>query len=450
MMNKVKEFFKKYGRYIFVFILVFLIYEVFGYGMTYGDPIWSYGFSYAIKSGQIPYLDFNTISTPLYAFIMSLGLHIFDNYLMFILEQSLLVTVVFCFLYKMYGKKSYFVLLGLVCLCFYGLLPTYNFGCFAMMVFLLYLEKFHNDKDYLIGIFIGLCILAKHTVGAFLVLPTLIIYFKDFKKILKRGCGALIVGSIFVGYLLINGAFLDFINLCFGGLLDFSSSNGKPFSFWFFLSFIILFIMIGVLIKDRKNIINWYLIFTFMFVVPIFDICHFALYLGCFVMMIIPYIKFNKYENYFCNLSIIITIMCCFINLIMGMSYGPVFMSDINKFNFTLNSKYSYEKNLDVENFLNKYDDAVILSYHKMFYDISNNNKLDYYDVLMYGNFGYDGLNSMIEDIKSMNDKYILIDMTSYEKDGEYDQFAKEIAEYVMETCEKVDSKYGFDVYYKK
>ena len=94
-MNKIKKFFKNYGRYIFIFILVFLIYEWFGYGITYGVPIANYGFSYAIKNGQIPYLDFNTISTPLYAFIMSIGLHVFDNYLMFVIEQSLLVTVMF-------------------------------------------------------------------------------------------------------------------------------------------------------------------------------------------------------------------------------------------------------------------------------------------------------------------------------------------------------------------
>ena len=61
-MNKIKSFFNCNGRYIFVFILVFMIYEFFGYGFTYGDPIANYGFSYAIKNGQIPYLEFNIIS----------------------------------------------------------------------------------------------------------------------------------------------------------------------------------------------------------------------------------------------------------------------------------------------------------------------------------------------------------------------------------------------------
>ena len=59
--EKIKSFFNNYGRYIFVFVLVFLIYEVFAYGITYGDPICNYGFSYAIRHGQIPYSDFNTV-----------------------------------------------------------------------------------------------------------------------------------------------------------------------------------------------------------------------------------------------------------------------------------------------------------------------------------------------------------------------------------------------------
>ena len=449
MMEKIKKFFKNYGRYIFVFILIFLIYEFFGYGMTYGDPIASYGFSYAIKNGQIPYLEFNTISTPLYAFIMSLGLHIFDNYLMFILEQSLFVTVVFYFLYKMFDKKSYWILLSLIFFGFYGILPTYNFCCFAMMVILLYLEKFHNEKDYLVGVFIGLCILSKHTVGAFFVLPTIILYFKDFKRILKRAAGALIPGSIFIIYLLATGSFISFINLCFGGLLDFGSNNGNLFNSYFFICIAMLIIMICMLIRNRKNIINWYLIFTFMFVVPLFDMAHFGLFFGCFAIMMMQYINI-KNMNYFGRLGILLMITVCILNARMGISYDPVFMKDTNRFNFTLNSSYSNNLNKKVDKYFKEFDNPLIISYHKMFYDISNGNDIDYYNVIMYGNFGYNGINNMIDDIKKMEDRYIIVDMNSYLKEGEDEQFAKEIAEYVMKNCEKIDSKYGFDVYYKK
>ena len=447
-MNKINNFFINYGRYIFIFILAFLIYEWFGFGITYGDPIASYGFSYAIKNGQIPYLDFNTISTPLYAFIMSIGLFVFDNYLMFIIEQSLLVTIMFYFLFKVFDKKSYFIFLSLIFFGFYGLIPTYNFCCLLMLVILLYLEKFHNDEDWLIGIFIGLSILSKHTVGCFFVLPTLIMYFKDYKKILRRGIWALLVGLLFIEYLICNGAFFHFFNLCFGGLLDFGSNNGNLFNGIFFICLIMFGIMIYIIIKDRKNILNWYLIFTFMFAFPLFDIAHFVLYLGCFVMMIMQYIKINI--NYFGKLSIILCITVCILNIRVGLVYEPVFMRETDRFNFTLNASYSNEYNKKVNKYLKKFDDPLILSYYKMFYDISNGNDIDYYDVIMYGNFGYNGVNVMIDDIKSMSDRYIIVDMNSYNRDGEDEQFAKEIADYVINNCKKIESKYGFDVYYKE
>lgn len=445
-----KRFFQNYGRYIFIFVLSFLIYEFFGYGITYGDPIANYGFSYAIANGQVPYLDFNIISTPLFAFLMSIGLHIFDNYLMFILEQSLLVTVTFYFLYQMYGKKIYWILFGFIFIGFYGLLPTYNFCCFAMMSILLYLESKYNEKDYLIGVFIGLCILSKHTIGMFFILPTFIMYFKNYKKILRRVIGVFIPSFIFIIYLVSHGAFYDFINLCFGGLFDFSSNNGNPSTIWFYISIILFVVMLIILVRDRKNIVNWYLIFTFTFVVPLFDICHFALYFGCFLMMVLPYIPKTRYDHYICNLGIILSITISVVNIRLGMMYEPVFMKKIDRFNFTLNSSYSYDMNLKVNRFLNEYDDSLLLSYHKMFYDISNGNKLDYYDVFMYGNFGYDGVNRMIKEIDKMHDKYIIVDMTSYLKEGDDEQFVKEIVEYVFKSCEKVDSKYGFNIYYKK
>ena len=124
---QMKKFVEKNLKYILIFIFFLIIYQFLGFANMYGDPIANYGFSHAIRNGEIPYVDFNTISTPLYAFVMSIGLYLVDNYLMFIIEQSILVTIMFYFLYKMYDKKAYIVLLSLILFGFYGLLPTYNF-----------------------------------------------------------------------------------------------------------------------------------------------------------------------------------------------------------------------------------------------------------------------------------------------------------------------------------
>ena len=65
--------------------------------MTYvdGDVLWNYGFSYAIGNGEIPYVDFNMILPPFYPMLMSLGLIINQNIIVFYLENSLMITIMF-------------------------------------------------------------------------------------------------------------------------------------------------------------------------------------------------------------------------------------------------------------------------------------------------------------------------------------------------------------------
>ena len=68
MKNIIKNNYKYVITFIFVFILIWWI----GSCRHFGDPINNYGFSHALINGEIPYLDFNTISTPLYSFFSSL------------------------------------------------------------------------------------------------------------------------------------------------------------------------------------------------------------------------------------------------------------------------------------------------------------------------------------------------------------------------------------------
>lgn len=447
-MKVFSNFICKYGRYIFIFIFVLLVYELFGFSITYGDPIANYGFSYAITKGQIPYLDFNTISTPLYAFYGSLGLFVFDNYITFVIEHSILVTVFFYFLYQLYGKKSYLILTVLVCFNFFGLLATYNFMCFAMMVILLYLEDKYNEKDYLIGFFIGLAILSKHTVGCFFILPTIIRYFKDWKKILRRCFCFFIPCSIFLFYLIVNGAFFKFLDLCIFGLFDFSLKNGNLFTVGFFNTILLIVLSIYLVYKRPKDIKNWYLVFGWSFTVPIFDLCHFPLYAACIMMMLIPYFKFN--DRYVIILSGILILEMCLGSFIYLLKYEPVFQEDLNHFQYTLNSKKSYEQNLRVMDFINSYEEPIVLSYFTMQYDIINDNKLDYYDVMLCGNFGYNGDKKIINNFKKLKNQIFIIEIDAYERVTENTQFARNIADYVINNCKKINSKYGFDVYYQE
>ena len=151
MVLYLKNNWRKILKYILIYIFVFICYEFLLFFLNTGDAINSFTFSHALRNGEIIYKDFNTVTTPLYAIIMSLGLYVYDNYITFLLEQVLLVTILIYFLEKILEKKTYlFLAIVIVLSCLKVFLPTYNFLILLFMVILYYLEKKHSDKDYLI------------------------------------------------------------------------------------------------------------------------------------------------------------------------------------------------------------------------------------------------------------------------------------------------------------
>lgn len=443
------KFIKNNYHYFILFIFIFLTYSIFVFSNNYGDPIANYGFSYAITRGEIPYVDFNTISTPLYSFVMSIGLFIWNNYSMFLLEHSIAVTVMFYILNKIYGKKAYILLFPISFFFFYSINPTYNFFAFFMMIILLFLEKKYPDKDYLIGVIIGLAILSKHTVGCLFVLPSLIFYFKKKEKILKRFVGLLGVGLLFIIYLLLTNSFMRFIDLCFLGLFDFSSKNGNVFNFWFFVSIICLIISLIITIKNKKNISNYYLLMGISFVIPLFDLNHFAIYIVCITLQFLPFIK--KYGDYLGFLSFVFSIIICgFCFFGFYDDFKPVLNKKIKHFEFINNAKNNYNKNIKKFKYFDKYKNPLILSYSKMVYDISRDKDIDYFNVLLYGNFGYNGTNKMIKEIKKMHNRYIIVDMEDYLNKNDNSQFDKDIVYYVISKSKKIECRKKVCVYYRE
>lgn len=434
-------------KYIILFFLVFCIYVFVSFPNTYGDPINNYMFSHALLLKEVLYQDFNMISTPLYPFLMSLGLIIFDNYLMFIFEQSILVVLLFYFLFKLYGKKSFLVLLTIVLFGFFPINPTYNFFTFFLLVFLLFLEEKFSDKDFLIGFTIGCCILSKHTIGILFILPSLIFYYKNLKKLKMRFVGLMIPCILFLGYLLYNNCFFSFINLCFLGLFDFSTKNGGGFSNYIFFSILIFVIQLIITLKNKKNIRNYYLLMGIGFVIPIFDIYHFSIYVVCFVIQLLDYLKAR--EDYFGLLGLVCSI---FIIVIIFINYylilDPVFSKKIPKFEYTLQSSYDYYNSVDNYHFFDQYDSKIILSPYSVQYNVSRDNLITYFDILMYGNYGFRGSYRMIEEIKKLKNIYIIVDMECYEDNSFSNQFDKIVIEYIINQYDKVKSWKNFAVYY--
>lgn len=433
----------KYLKYLIVFIFVFFVYYYINCNMMYLDPLNNYAFSYGILRGEIPYLDFNTISTPLYAFFMVPFLAISNHLITFMIANSLIVTIMFILLDKMYSKNSLLMIMGFFIFCFFGILPTYNLFCIFILIIILFLEEKYNDKDILIGIFIGLSILSKHTIGCFFIIPSIIFYFKNRKKLFKRFIGFIIPICIFLIYLISTGSLYKFIDLCFFGLFDFSKSNGSFASIYFVASIIMLIISIVVNIKDKK-IVNLYLLFTISIVIPLFDLCHFALYFGCFCILVFKYIKIRDYFYYLFSILPVVGLSITYVYIYSSLDCSTFNLKHLN------NSIICNKPNDYIFDYFDSYSDPIILSYWKVKYDISRNRNIDNFEVFLNGNYGYNGNIKLINYIDSLHDKYILIDYFNYSDDRSDNQFNKEVCDYIMNNYEYVGKENGFVVYYKK
>lgn len=442
------KFLKKNWYYFLLFILIFVFYLFFFSFGAIGDSLNNYGFSHAIRMGEIPYKDFNMVSTPLYAFIMSIGLFIWDNHIMFLIEQSIIFTIMFYMISKILGKKGFFLLLAFLsfeCLAFN---TTYNFFTLFLLVFILYLEKFHCKKDMLIGFVIGLSIMTKHTLGLFFIIPSIIFYWKDLKRLLRRFIGLLIPCIYFLLYFLFYKSFYNLLDLCLFGLFDFGGKNKIISIPIIIIVIVMILIFIIYIIKDKKNILNYYLLLSIFFVIPIIDLHHFSFFFVCFIIFILQYLKFKPF--------IIIYII---FSLLWIFSYFSLYLStDFIRVPDYKHMEYSYFPKLYVDEFIvvsdmsNEYgDNIILLSYDTMLYEIITDNKIDYYGVFLNGNYGYNGTDKIINRLNNEHGKYVFIENKSY-NDGVIGktQFPYKVCDYIMNNNEFINEKNGFKIYYIK
>lgn len=446
--NKLFKFIRKNIKYVIVFFLALFALMFFSQ-LNFYDAAWNYGFSYAFSKGEIPFKDFNMITPGLYNFVMSLGLHISHNNLIFLIEQSLLITLTFFIVYKMYGKMAWLFLFFMTFLSFYAFTPTYNFFLMFLTILLIYLEK-KEASDYLIGVVLALCILTKHTVGIFLIIPSVIFYFRNNSKLFKRFIGCLIPGVIYIVYLLVIGSFKDFFDLCVLGLFDFASKNREFIVGYVVASFILLILNILYVIFNRKDIMGYYLFCFFSVMIPIFSYYHFSVYLAICSLMLLSILKKKKVsDKYICFLGVTLTVIAFAFS---------VFISDGEYFLHAHNFEYLYVNTESREAFnkLNrlylKYRDEYnvnVLSSKGVLVKIINEEKLDYYMVPLNGNFGYNGTMKMINKVKNERGNYYIVDMNEYRESKAYGgQFATDLCDYIIDNSQLVEETKNYNVYF--
>ena len=138
-----------------------------------------------------------------------------------------------------------------------------------MLFILLYLykEEFRN-KNFILGIIVGLMILTKQTVGGCVFVAMFFLIKKKNKYII----GVFIPCLLFLIYLIYNDAFFNFMDYCFFGMFDFTGSNGV----YLFLPFELFFICLLLYLFFTKQVDKSVFIpLSFQIIsAPIFDVFH--------------------------------------------------------------------------------------------------------------------------------------------------------------------------------
>ena len=438
----------KYLKYVIIFLLFFYI-LIIPYNMYFEDTIVNYGFSYALSIGEIPYNDFNLIIPLFSPFIYSLVLLINKSIVSVFLLQSLFLTILYSLLEKKLKNKIYLLFLlilfnyplGLISFLF----PGYNFLLYLLLFLIICLEEYNND--YLIGFLIGLAIITKHTIGVFFIIPSIIFYYKDLKRIFKRISTMVIPIFIFLIYLIITKSLNNFINLCILGLFDFASNNNHINYLLLVIGLICLLYIIYVIIIDRKNITNYYLLLSVLFIIPLVDQYHISYLIISTLFIFINRLNIERYYKSFIVIDIVIICLWS----IIAFNYSDFRFVSYNNYPFRYFSS-DWKSNYDgIDKFIKKNDNTILflLGTENYFYKITNNKKITYFDLPNYGNYGYDGYNTMKERIDSLNNTYFIINRSAFVNKDFNQQYYKELVSHITKF-KYIKNINNYEVYYKE
>lgn len=432
---------KKLYKYI-TFIILFILFLLFNLIISplNLDEIWSYGFSYNIANGLIPYKDFNMVITPFYPILMALLLKINHSILFFHIINVLIPTSILFIAHKLI-KEKVFIILPLLIFPLNITFPNYNIFLLLLFIILIYLEK-NNKSDLIIGLILGLIFLTKHTVGLFLI-PVSLYYLKDKKKIFKRLITFLIPVIICIVYLLITNSFNRFIDLCILGLFDFGKGNSS-FNIFFYITILLLVILL-LLIKDNKKIDYYYLLTFISICIPLFDLYHVQIYLIAY--LIILFMNSNKlFKPKLIGITLFIGLLSIYIiKCNFNIKYYP---NKLNLFEYKYIGKNSINNTNEVIKYMNKYNNKVMfIGPNAYYYKLITKERINDLDLINTGNFGYNGSNKLLKKVKDLDKDYVFF--VNKNEIGYGKQTDQKLIKYIIKNYKKIDEISSYNIYKK-
>ncbi len=440
-MKKRLEKIKPFIKYFLIFFF-FLFWNLIVQPVNL-DEIWNYGFAHSIYRGLIPYRDFNMVITPLFPFIMTSLFHIFgSSMLIFHLEQTFILTIIFYLLNNYLKDKSYLLLIFIIFPLSIAF-PSYNMFLFFLFLLIIKLEDL-KANDYLIGFILACIILTKQTVGVVMLLPTLF-YLKQPKKIIKRFIGCLVPGIIFIIYLILTSSFKDFFNLCILGLFDFASENSKGINIFFILSLIIIGITLYLIKDNKKNIKNYYLLAFSSILIPLFDLYHFEIFFLAFLFILLVQKDIKIYLNI--KLFTIGAITCLTIfTLNNRLEDNIIYPNKIKYFEYRYLTNSYIDFSNKINKLISKYNDQeiIFLSADGYYFRIINDQDIGYLDLINTGNFGYNGSSKLLSLIKNKKNSLFFVDKNEIGTNKQTDQ---KVLKYVIDNGTFIEKQGRYYIY---
>ena len=371
----------KFIKYILTFIVIFLIMLFFcTFQYIDNDQVWTYGFSYNISQGLVPYKDYNMIIGPLYSLIFSFPMVLFGNYLfVFKLFHIIFYSIVLTFCYAKLGKKTIFLMFSYFVqntACWYNV-----FVATLLIIIFLLIDSNSKYKDLFIGLLIGVILMTKHNIGFFLF----IVYFFTSKKKIQNSFYVSIPVFISLLYLIVTDSLFGYINFCFLGGVNFISNFLYDIP-----TLIILIVIVIYLVKKyikTKDVKILYLFAVLSVIFPLVETVHLLIFFIPFTYYILLFEKDKKclYVNYYFLIVGVISIVIQFV-FVTHFKYFNI-KDNFLKFTFLQNGVCETLNNYS--NYMKKIDGNIILFVHQAYsIRLINNQTPGFYDLINKGNLG--------------------------------------------------------------
>ena len=240
---------------------------------------------------------------------------------------------------------------------------------------------------------------------------------------------------------------MSFLDLCLFGLFDFAGNNSVTSKFSLFIFILICLVTIIFIVKEPKNIYNYYALMFYSISIPLFDVYHIGFQLFVFILLIFLKIKSILPVNSFLIFIIIYIGISIPYLLYDFKSYKVIYPNNINHFEYRYLVSNQVDFTNEVSNYIKKNKDYkyMFLDSNGYYFRIINDESASYLDLINMGNWGYNGSDKLIDSIKKLpkNTRFFI---DGVELVGQR-QIDRRAIKYVIKHGKKVDKVGLYDIY---